>query len=895
VANGSPVTFSGSCSGGTPAYSYQWSFGDGSSVQTTPTGNVAHGFTAVGSFSVSFTCVDASGATATTAKPIAVTASIPPPSVAALSASNAPLALSPVNFTVACTDSFASSLSYSWNFGDGSAVVTTPNAAASHTYSTPGSYTVTFTCTDTMHNLSSISNLGLSVGIPAPTVVTAVSLTGSAAIDWPASLSLVCNGTPTWTYTWDFGDGSPVVTITSTSATGRASHDYSAAGNYTVRATCDDGSGTPASSSTTITVSASGPSLGLLAGHPGGSGYADLNGPLARFSGLSAIAIDGAGNSYVVEIGNNGTVRKIDSAHNVTTLAGGASPGYKDGTGAAAFFYRPTGIAADQTGTVYVADAGNFIVRKVSAQGVVTTLAGTPTISGTADGVGASAQFTAMEGIAVDSTGNLYLADNQAIRKISASGNVTTLAGLPGTSGSADGTGSAARFNGVYGVCVDSSGNVYATDLNNQTIRKITSGGVVTTLAGAVGVTGNADGTGSAARFNYPTHLSVDAAGNLYVADSANQTFRRVTPTGVVTTIAGSGSGGYADGQGTAAIFNQPQGVASDASGNLVVTDANSIVRTISSSATVVTIAGAANYAGYADGTGTSARFADPVAAATDAAGNVYVADLSHVIRKITPAGMTTTLAGSYNQPGFADGTGSAARFNNPRGVAVDASNNVYVADTSNNVIRKITPAGVVTTIAGSAGQSGSADGTGAAARFNWPQGIVSDPSGNLFVTDLNSYTVRAISTAGVVTTFAGTAGSFGTSDGQGTAARFSQPAGIAMDGVGNLFVSDGSSMRKITPAGTVTTLATSFGYVLLGAAVDAAGNVYAAGGGSVVYRITPDGIFSVAVGTPSRSGFVPGVTPGLVNAPQGVAVSGSILYVVDTYESSIALVTPLP
>ena len=194
-----------------------------------------------------------------------------------------------------------------------------------------------------------------------------------------------------------------------------------------------------------------------------------------------------------------------------------------------------------------------------------------------------------------------------------------------------------------------------------------------------------------------------------------------------------------------------------------------------------------------------------------DAAGNVYVADASNdTIRKITPAGVVTTLAGSPGQTGSADGTGSAARFYSPRGVAVDAAGNVYVADTFNDTIRKITPAGVVTTLAGTAGQSGSADGTGSAARFDDPDGVAVDGAGNVYVAD--SATTRSARSrpAGVVTTLAGTAGQAGSADGTGSAARFNDPDGVAVDAAGNVYVADTSNdtIRKITPAGVVTTLA---------------------------------------------------------------------------------------
>ncbi|MBI3414564.1 MAG: immunoglobulin domain-containing protein [Verrucomicrobia bacterium] len=322
----------------------------------------------------------------------------------------------------------------------------------------------------------------------------------------------------------------------------------------------------------------------------------------------------------------------------------------------------------------------------------------------------------------------------------------TTLAGSAGNPGSADGTGSAARFNSLIGVAVDSAGNVYVADQSNSTIRKVTPAGVVTTLAGLAGSNGSADGTGSAARFNYPLDVVVDSAGNVYVADSDNGTIRKVTPAGEVTTLAGlAGSFGSADGTGSAARFNAPTGVAVDSTGNVYVTDElNHIIRKVTPSGEVTTLAGLAGSFGSADGTGSAARFQQPNGVAVDNVGNVYVTDeVNHTIRKVTPAGVVTTLAGLAGSNGSADGTGSAARFLFPRGVAVDSADNVYVADTFNSTIRKVTPAGVVTTLAGLTRAVGNADGTGSAARFNYPNGVAVDNAGNVYVADSDNSTIR--------------------------------------------------------------------------------------------------------------------------------------------------------
>ena len=317
-------------------------------------------------------------------------------------------------------------------------------------------------------------------------------------------------------------------------------------------------------------------------------------------------------------------------------------------------------------------------------------------------------------------------------------GNVTTLAGS-GVAGYADRTGVAAQFKSPTSVAVDSSGTAYVADLGNHRIRKITPAGVVTTLAGS-GVGGFADGTGAAAQFKSPAGVAVDSSGTLYVADFYNQRIRKITQAGVVTTLAGS-TAGFADGTGSGAQFNGPNSVAVDPSGTVYVADYyNNRIRKITPAGVVTTLAGST--AGFADGTGAGAQFYSPVGVAVDASGAVYVADYGNKrIRKITPAGVVTTLAGST--AGSTDGTGGAAQFKNPYGVAVDSSGTVYVADYGDHRIRKITPAGAVTTLAGST--AGFADGTGTAAKFNYPEGVAVDSAGTVYVADTSNHRIRNI------------------------------------------------------------------------------------------------------------------------------------------------------
>jgi hypothetical protein len=667
--------------------------------------------------------------------------------------------------------------------------------------------------------------------------------------------------------------------------------------------------------------------LALLAGGPGGSGSVDGTGAAARFSQPIGLATDNAGTVYAGEWGNC-TIRMITPSGAVTTLAGTAGVcGSADGAGAAARFGEPTGLATDRVGNVYVGDSTNNTIRKITPAGVVTTIAGTAGMGGSTDGVSAAARFQYPTGLATDSVGNVYVADssNNTIREITPAGVVTTLAGTAGASGSADGVGAAARFNFPYGVATDGAGNVYVADTSNDVIRKITTGGVVTTLAGTAGMAGSTDGTGAAARFNEPYQLATDGAGTVYVADLIDNTIRKITPAGVVTTLAGTaGAIGSTDGTGAAARFNGPTGVGTDGAGNMYVADSyNNTIRKITPSGVVTTFAGTALVTGSADGTGSGASFYNPSGLTSDSDGSVYVADtFNDIIRKISPAGMVTTLAGTAGASGSTDGIGPEARFFLPSGVATDGAGNVYVADSGvmhcgqgcggygNHVIRKITAAGMVTTFAGTAGMFGSADGTGAAARFDVPQGAATDSAGNVYVADTYNHTIRKITPGAVVSTLAGTAGMFGSADGTGAAARFNTPIGVATDSAGNVYVADtyNHTIRKITPTGVVTTLAGMAGIKgstdgtgsaarfdqPSGVTTDGAGNVYVADtANDIIRKITPTGVVTTIIGRPGEHGFSPGPLPGLLDAPKSVTLFGTTLYT--TTSNAIVQVNNVP
>ena len=534
-----------------------------------------------------------------------------------------------------------------------------------------------------------------------------------------------------------------------------------------------------------------------------------------------------------------------------------------------------------------------------------TTFAGLP--PGSADGTGSAARFNSPGGVAVDSAGNTYVADtvNSTIRKITPAGVVSTFAGLAGRTGSANGTGSAARFNGPVAVAIDNLGNIFVADTNNSTIRKITPARVVSTFAGLAGNDGSADGTGSIARFSFPSALAVDGANNIYVADTGNSTIRKITPARVVSTFAGlAGSIGTADGTGSAARFNFPGGVAVDrfGTGNIYVGDtSNFTIRQITPARVVTTLAGLPLVRGGANGTGSAARFFLPVGMAVDSAGNIYVADQdAPTIRKIAPGGVVSTFAGLFSKSGSQDGTGSAARFNEPGDVAVDSSNKLYVADTNNCTIRKITPAAVVTTLAGLP-SPGHTNGTGSAARFDFPQGVAVDTTGKIYVADTIESAIRKITPTAVVSTFAGLPGTSGYVDATGTAARFRGPRWLTVGALNNVYVGDTFNfvVRKITPSAVVSSVVTNPANgagQLRGVAMDTSGNIYTADlPHHTIRKITPDGTATIFAGLNDIPGSANGIgSAARFNFPTGLAVDGAgNVYVGDSGNNAIRKITP--
>lgn len=646
------------------------------------------------------------------------------------------------------------------------------------------------------------------------------------------------------------------------------------------------------------------------------------------------VAVDASGNVYFSSLHS---VFKVDAGGTLTRIAGNGQPGYAGDGGPAvnAQLSLPMGIAVDGSGTIYVADRDASVVRKI-AGGIISTVAGNGAAGFSGDGGPATAaQLNGPFGLALDSAGNLYIADtgNNCIRKISADGSIATVAGT-GSLGFL-GDGGAARnasFNRPEGVALDTAGNLYIADTFNNRIRKVTTDGNIATVAGSgneiyAGDNNPAIGAG----MGLPPDVAVDRFGNLFIADFGGGRIREVS-NGVISTVAGSGSGPPpVNGQEAVNLrFNGPTGVAVDATGAFYFAEGSigsgsgfgrgvSKIWQVSSVGILSTLAGTGipDYSGDG-GQASAAQLNSPTAVALDAQSNLYIADsLNHRIRKLTPAGTITTFVGT-GVPGFAVDFGlpAGAQLNTPEGVTVDAAGNVYISDTLNSRIRQDAPGGNIFTIAGNGNASYFGDGGPATlAAVNQPEGIAIDSSNNIYIADTLDNVVRKVNNS-TITTLAG----FGTpgysgDGGAATSARLNRPSAVAVDTAGNIFVADTANnrVRKIDPLGLITTVAgngsTAFGgdggpaadsslSGPRGVAVDAGGNLYIADTGhNRIRKVTPDGMIVTIAGngTCCYSGDGGSAAVAQLNAPWGIwADARGSIYVADSGNNAIRMLQPI-
>ncbi|TMB73578.1 MAG: hypothetical protein E6J52_11405, partial [Chloroflexi bacterium] len=515
----------------------------------------------------------------------------------------------------------------------------------------------------------------------------------------------------------------------------------------------------------------SGGTISTYAGS-GSFGFSGDGGPAtdAQLGVPVGVALDPAGNLYIADH-DNGRIRKVTSGGTISTYAGSGSRGLSGdgGPATAAQLYSPHGVALDTAGNLYIADSNR--IRKVTPGGTISTYAGTGTGPFSGDGGPATAaQLSSPAGVALDLTGNLYIADdgNYRIRKVTPGGTISTYAGGGSSNFSGDGgPATAAQLNVPVGVALDPAGNLYIADQGNSRIRKVTPGGTISTYAGTdtPGFSGDG-GPATAAQLNVPVGVAVDPAGNLYIADSGSSRIRKVGPGGTISTYAGGGGGtpGFLGdgGPATAAYLNNPVGVTLDPAGNLYIADlGNARVRKVTPGGTISTYAGSGSFGFSGDGgPATAAQLNGPWGVAVDPAGILYIAE-SGRIRKVTTGGTISTYAGSGNFRFAGDGgPATAAELNFPRGMGLDPAGNLYIADKDNARIRKVTSGGTISTYAGSGSRGFLGDGGPAtAARFREPSGVALDPAGNLYIADTYNNRIRKVTpTVAVSTTPAPTA-----------------------------------------------------------------------------------------------------------------------------------------
>ena len=558
-------------------------------------------------------------------------------------------------------------------------------------------------------------------------------------------------------------------------------------------------------------------------------GYSGDGGPATAAAMVEpgAVTVDAADNVYIADF-HNERIRKVDQKGVITTFAGGGAAYEVDEIPATASgLFEPTGLAFDQSGSLYFAEEGTCSIRRITPDGIIHRVMGGGHQCGfTGDGgPAANARIQYPLGIAFDGKGNLYIADtdNKRIRKIDTSGNISTVAGTGAGGNNGDG-GPAVSASLAFpaDVAIDAAGNLFIADSGISAIRKVTPSGTITTLAGNSAIwppTYSGDGEqATAASLDHPFGLAFDPAGNLHFSDQNNRRVRRITSSGIISTVAGNGVANFSgdDGPAVQAAMDFPTDVEVDSLGNLYIADAmNHRVRKVTPAGTITTIAGT-GVAGFSGdgGAAVSAQLHTPVSVAIDSSGNVYIADAyNRRIRRVTPAGSISTYAGNGSGNNFQDGVqATSTSIGIPGGIAIDDAGTLYIA--GDNRILKVTAAGIVSTIAGNGISGYSGDGGPAkSATLAIPNHIAADKAGNLFVTDMSNGAVRKITPDGTISTIAGGVPGAVYTNLEGASAASGQtfldnPDGIAVDGQGNVYFEAGWHLYRVNASGTITLLA---------------------------------------------------------------------------------------
>ena len=577
-------------------------------------------------------------------------------------------------------------------------------------------------------------------------------------------------------------------------------------------------------------------------------GFSGDGGPAtgAKLNRPWGIAVDRSGALYIADSANH-RIRKVDSNGIITTIGGTGHAGYSgdNGPAIAAQISHPTNVTLDRSGNFFFYDSDNARIRRIGTDGIITTVAGNGRFEYSGEGPGLSVATDVDDGIAADASGNIYFGDYENHIRMLTTAGVTVLVAGDGNDGFAGDGGPAlkAEIGVTAGIALDSGGNIFFSDFGNGRIRRIDTGGIITTFAGTGVVVTSGDGGSARAAGMDPNALAFDSFGNLNLSDYSSFVVRRISPSGLISTIMGNRQFRLVP-DGTpagSAYFWYPRGLSIDPSGSLIVADSNANrIRRVTSSGSFLTIGGDGSPGCCQDGKPALQGFIDgPASTATDAAGNIYFTDQeNHRVRKISTSGIISTVAGAgdFSTGGFYYGDGGPALdayLNFPQGLAFDQTGNLYIADQYNHVIRKVDRNGTISTYAGICQQVAgefvppgyctpvpgfSGDfGPAGQALFNYPIDVKFDSTGKLYVVDQLNNRVRVIAPpsatglAGTITTFAGNGKTDGSGDGgPATQASLYWPSAIAFDSAGNAYITEylGNRIRKVSTTGIITTIA---------------------------------------------------------------------------------------